>query len=113
MIVKKTGKRIFGAELNAQEKKALRIELDRQIAEFDRRNQINVEACILWALHELLGFGPKRLRRFYLGFIRYYSALLDHYEMEDDNAYLALRALKEYGIDVDEWNREVESGERA
>ena len=108
MIVKKTGKRIFGAELNAQEKKALRIELDRQIAEFDRRNQINVEACILWALHELLGFGPKRLRRFYFGFVKYYSALLEYYDMDDDNAFLALRALHAHGIDVEAWHREVD-----
>ena len=109
MIVKKSGGRIIGAELNAAEKKALTTEIHRQVAEFDRQNKVNVEACILWALHELLGFGPKRLRRFYLDFIRYYSALLDHYEMEDDNAFLALRALKDYGIDVEAWNREVES----
>lgn len=110
MIVKKTGGRIIGAELNAAEKKALHAEIRRQVAEYDRQNRVNAEACILWALHELLGFGPKRLRRFYLGFIQYYSALLDRYEMEDDNAFLALRALKDYGIDVEEWNKEVENG---
>ena len=108
MIVKKSGGRIIGAELNAAEKKALNMELDRQLAEFDRRNQVNVEACILWAMHELLGFGPKRLRRFYFGFVKYYSALLDHYEMEDDNAFLALRALEAYGVDVAAWHEEVE-----
>ena len=109
MIVKKSGGRIFGAELNAAEKKALHMEIHRQVAEFDRENQVNVEACILWAMHELLGFGPKRLRRFYFGFVKYYSGLLDHYEMEDDNAYLALRALKDYGIDVEAWHREVDA----
>lgn len=109
MIVKKSGGRIIGAQLTAAEKKALDRELDRQLGEFDRRNQINVEACILWALHELLGFGPKRLRRFYFGFVKYYSALLEHYEMEEDNAFLALRALKEYGIDVEAWHKEVET----
>lgn len=109
MIVKKTGGCIIGADLTAAEKKALHMEIHRQVAEFDRENQVNVEACILWALHELLGFGPKRLRRFYLGFIRYYSALLDHYEMEDGNAYLALRALKDYGVDVEAWHKGAET----
>lgn len=109
MILKKSGKTVLGAHLNAAERKAMDIEIRKQIAVFDRQNKVNVEACILWALHELLGFGPKRLRRFYLDFIRYYSALLDHYEMEDDNAFLALRALKDYGIDVEAWNREVET----
>lgn len=110
MIVKKSGGKIFGAQLNAREKKALDMELNRQIKLFDERNQINVEACVLWALHELLGFGPKRLRGFYFRFVKYYSALLDYYDMADDNAYLALRALKAYGIDVEKWHREVEVG---
>lgn len=65
MVVKKAGKIIFGAKLTAAEKKALEKEMQRYFAEYDRKNVSEINAMVLWQLHKVYGFGPKRLKRFY------------------------------------------------
>ena len=39
MKVKKSGGKIFGADLTVAERKALNMEIKRQIAEYDRKNK--------------------------------------------------------------------------
>lgn len=63
MRVKKSGKHIFGAELIAAEKKAMDMEIKQQIAEYDQKHAIELEALYMYVLHEQFGFGAKRLRR--------------------------------------------------
>ena len=106
MIVKKTGKHILGAELTAAEKKAMDIEINRQIVEADKRYQLNLDALFLWALHEEFGFGEKRLRRASLMVEKWPKKLREHYEMPDDDGFLALIMLKNIGIDVEQWLKE-------
>lgn len=107
MQIKKTGKKIFGAELTAQEKKALDIEIERQLAEFDKNHTKEIDALILLALHEAFGFGEKRLRRFYDIFDNSVNSLVKRYELEDsDKIWISKQKLKDYGIDLDIWERE-------
>ena len=40
-------------------------EIDRQILEHDEAYSLDIDAMVLWALHVYLGFGKKRLERFY------------------------------------------------
>ena len=46
MNVKKTGNKIFGASLNAREKKAMDIEIKRQLAEYDKNHTDEIDGRI-------------------------------------------------------------------
>ena len=70
MKVKKAGKRVFGAVMSAAEKKAMDMEIQRQLAEYDRKHIREIDALVLWELREQLGFGNKRLKKFYDNFSR-------------------------------------------
>lgn len=63
MRVKQYKGTVYGAELTAKERRAMNIEINRQIVEADRKYLNNVDAMILYFLHKHLGFGKKRLRR--------------------------------------------------
>lgn len=106
MIPKKSGGKVFGAILTAAEKKAMDIEINRQIIEADRKYTDNIDAMVLYTLRVHLGFGPKRLRRFYEAFSAEHDRLIQYYEMPDDFVWLCKEKLKEIGIDVEAWNNE-------
>jgi len=107
MQVKQAFGKIFGMDLTAAEKKGMDIELKKQLAEYDRKHSNEIDAIILWQLHEQLGWGPKRLKRFYDSFGLRINTLLKMYEMEEgDRVWLCTRLLKEYGIDLDKWVKE-------
>ena len=96
MRIKKSGGKIFGADLTAAERKAMDKEIQRQL-----------DAMILWVLHAQLGLGPTRLRRFYDQFEKELDALLERYEMgEDDRLWLCAYMLKQIGVDIEKWDRE-------
>lgn len=105
MVIKRSGKTIFGAELTSAERKAMEMEIRRQIAEYNRKHRKELIALILWQLHIQLGFGHTRLKRFYDKFIPEVEAMIKRYEMTDSDAdWLCARQLEEYGIDLDEWD---------
>lgn len=87
----------------------MNVEINRQIAESERQHANDLDALILYALHVHLGLGKKRLRRFYEAFTAEHNKLIEHYEMPDDNAWLANMKLKEMGVDVAAWNAEKEA----
>ena len=96
MKVKKAGKRVFGAVMSAAEKKAMDMEIQRQLAEYDRKHIREIDALVLWELREQLGFGNKRLKKFYDNFSRGIEALIRRYEMEQgDDVWLCTYKLKE------------------
>ena len=110
MIVLKSGGKVIGGKLTNAEKKAMDIEISKQIAVMDRQHEKEIEATILWVLAEEFGFGEKRLRRFYDRFNASLKKLVQRYELaETDEAWLALQKLKDAGIDLDIWERESES----
>lgn len=106
MLVKKSGGKVFGAVLTAAEKKAMDMEINRQIVEADRQYTDDIDAMVLYTLRVHLGFGIKRLRRFYEAFSAEHDRLIQHYEMPDDYVWLCKEKLKEIGVDVEAWNRE-------
>ena len=92
-VFKRNRGHIFGVQFSAKEQKAIDAE---------------IHALILWLLHEKFGFGKKRLRAFYDSFSTELDALVKRYEMGDeDKAWLCAYKLKQYGIDIAEWNEEV------
>lgn len=113
MEIKKIGKLVYGAKLSAAEKKAMDLEIKRQIADFDRQNELEISSIVLWYLHEYEGWGPKRLRRFYEGLLPAIERLAKDYEMGDkegDRLFLCTFKLKDYGIDIEKWNEEIKNG---
>ena len=107
MRIKKAAGKIFGADLTAAERKAMNLEIERQLAEYTRAHGLEIDAIILWVLHAQLGCGPKRLRRFYDRFNEERDALLKRYEMdEDDEVWLCTFLLKKLGVDIEQWDRE-------
>lgn len=106
MIVKKSGGQIFGAHLTAAERKAMNLEIQRQLAEYDLKHELEIEALILWTLHDQFGFGPTRLKRFYDRFNSAVKALVSRYELEDtDDIWLCTHKLKEIGVDLENWSK--------
>lgn len=89
MQIKKAGGKIFGASLTAAEQKAMNMEIQRQLVEYDRKNELELDAIILWELHTQLGLGPKRLKKFFDGFSDALNALVNRYEMDiSDDVWL-------------------------
>ena len=83
------------------------MEIQRQLAEYDRKNLLEIDALILWRLREQFGFGPKRLKKFYDEFAPAIEALVKRYEMDDsDQIWLCTRMLKNEGIDIEKWEKE-------
>ena len=102
--------KVYGADFTAAERKAMNLEIQRQLAEYSRKHANEIDAIILWQLHAQYGFGEKRLRRFYDRFKAEYFDLIKRYEMdEDDNIWLNTYKLKEIGVDIESWNRDGET----
>ena len=107
MTIKKINGKIFGAELSAAEKKAMYIEIQRELAEYDKKHAREIDALVLYELIEQFGFGEKRLRKFYDNFSRGIEELVKRYELDpDDDVWLCTRKLKDRGIDLEAWEKE-------
>ena len=109
MGVKKAGGKVYGAVLTNAEKKAMDMEIKRQLAEMDKKNMEEVDAVVLYVLMTEFGFGEKRLRRFHDTFSEQITALVNRYQMDsDDDVWLCTEMLKRRGIDIAQWNRELD-----
>lgn len=107
ITIKKHGSKVYGANLTVAERKAMGMEIQRQIAEYDKKNMLEIDALVLWVLHEEFGFGAVRLKRFFDRFAPALDDLVKRYEMEyDDSVWLCTHKLKELGIDISEWEKE-------
>ena len=107
---KRNGGKIFGVHLSKAEQEALDIEIKSQIAEQYHDLLENVDAMVLWTLHTHphLRFGKKRLKRFYKFFIKQHRELIDYYECKEDSGRLCKFKLRDLGIDLAEWQKELE-----
>ena len=110
MLVKKAGGKVYGATFTAAEKRAMDMEIKRQLAEYTRKYEADLNATILYVLHEQLGFGEQRLRKFFDRFSVEIDALVKYYEMDDEDAeWLCTRKLLDMGIDVAKWVADAET----
>lgn len=104
---KKAGGKIYGVQFNKKEQEAVDAEIARQCAEWDSKNAIEIDAIVLWILHEKFGFGYKRLRRFFDSFATELDALVKRYEVDSkDSIWLCTYKLKQYGINIEAWDKE-------
>lgn len=58
-------------------------EINRQILEHDEAYSLDIDAMVLWTLHVYLGFGKKRLERFYRNMIKEHVHMRELYKMDD------------------------------
>ena len=108
MQIKKAGGRVYGATLTDAEKKAMNMEIQRQLAEMDKKNKEEVDATVLYILMTEFGFGKKRLRRFHDTFGEQITALVHRYQMSsDDDVWLCTGMLRRLGIDINQWNLKI------
>lgn len=111
MTVLKSSGKIYGAKFTAAERKAMEIEIRKEIAVQMKENAKDIDSMILWFLHFEFGFGKKKLRRAYDRMEPMMKQLIEHYEMDDsEKGYLCRYQLKNYGVDIDEWHKENEEG---
>ena len=107
MRIKRSGKTIFGADLTAAEKKAMNIEIAKQLAEFTRKYQVEIESIFIDELNEQYGFGEKRLKRAFNDFGNDLDELVARYELgEEDKLWLVQQRLKAKGFDIEQWHLE-------
>ena len=107
MKIKRSGKTIFGADLTAAEKKAMNIEIAKQLAEFTRKYQVEIESLFLREMRQKYGHGAVRLRRDFDDFANDLDELIARYELgEEDKLWLVQQQLKAEGFDVEQWHRE-------
>lgn len=101
--------KVYGATLTAAEKKAMNIEINRQLVERDKQYAADIDAMVLYTLMAHYGWKKKRLKKFWDAFLSEHKALRDYYEMNEpgDNEWLAHRMLKEIGVDIEEWYKEA------
>ncbi len=90
------------------QKAAYTAEINRQILENDEKFERDRVAVILWTLHTEFGFGEKRLKKFWKSLYVQHQKLREYYQMmPSDDGWLCKRKLKDSGIDIDEWYKEL------
>ena len=106
MDVKKVAGKVIGARLTNAERTAMHLEIQRELAEFDRKHMLEIDAVVLYCVKRYFGIGEKKLHEFYEAFSDELEALINRYEMgHEDKVWMCTRALKEDGIDISEWDR--------
>lgn len=93
--------------LSNKERKEIEREVRRQTGKNVKDLSLNLQAIVLWNLHEQLGFGQKRLIEFQRSFLPLIKQLQDFYMAEDaeETEFILLYKLKnEVGVDVSQLN---------
>lgn len=97
----------FVPRLSNKERKEIEREVRIQTAKNVKNLSLNLQAIVLWNLHEQLGFGQKRLIEFQRSFLPLIKQLQDFYMAEDaeETEFILLYKLKnEVGVDVSQLN---------
>ena len=96
-------KSIVPRKLSNREMLALDGSIREQIGQHIGKLKGNIEAIVLWQLHEQYGFGAKRLEAFLEGFQPALQELMDFYGVEgaEDVEFACVHNLKSIGFDTD------------
>lgn len=80
-------------------------EINQQILEKDKEYQLDIDTMVLWSLKQFAGWGPKKLRAFYLFMMKEHLRMREFYELDD--LYPERHKLKEKGVDIEAWYSEL------
>lgn len=78
--------------------------VSERILELDKQYALDMDSMVLWALH-LKGWGAKRCKEFYKLMFYWHRKLREHYEIQE--CFPERLILKEKGIDVEAWFKEM------
>ena len=94
---------IVPRKLSNREMKALEGSIREQIGASITKLKGNIEAIVLWQLHEQFGFGAKRLEAFLEGFQPALQELMNFYGVEgtEDTEFACIYNLKSIGFDTE------------
>lgn len=95
-------------KFTAEEQKAMNEEIENQLLEFVGNNLLEIEALMMVQLREQLGFGKKRLKRFYTGFSPSIYDFMVRKIKEGGENESCVKRLEDYGCSLEEWAVERE-----
>ena len=96
-------------KFTAAEQAAMNKEIEDQLLDFVANNLLEIEALMMVQLREQLGFGKKRLKRFYTGFSpSIYDFMVSRIKEGGENKSCVER-LDDYGCPLEEWALERET----
>lgn len=107
---KRMGGRIFGVQFSKKEQEAMDKEIRRQVGEQEQNFLLDYDCMVLYSLKTQLGFGEKRLKRFYENFAKQHRELIDYYVCDDDDGKLCRYKLEQMGFDIKKWAETLENG---
>ena len=84
---------------------AMMHEINQQILKSDRDYQLDIDTMVLWSLHQFTGWGPKKLKAFYYFMFKEHLRMREFYEIDD--LYPERYKLKEKGVDIEEWYKDL------
>lgn len=84
---------------------AMMHEINQQILQKDKEYQLDIDTMVLWSLKQFAGWGPKKLRAFYRFMFKEHLRMREFYELDD--LYPERHKLKEKGVDIEEWQKEL------
>lgn len=116
-------KALIPKKLTVAQQKALDREIRAQCVQRVKDYEIMLDAALIYALRQELGFGKERLKRIYDAMFRCREEAKEFYKYQeaDGNEYRAtheevafamLWELKQIGIDVEAWYEEHDSSNR-
>lgn len=85
---------------------AMNHEINQQCLLREKTLGQDLDTVVLWTLMKHYGWGKKRLHDFYLLLAQEHVNMRHYYQMDD--TYPERYHLKEKGIDLDEWEKEVD-----
>ena len=86
-------------------REAMLHEINQQILQKDKEYQLNLDTMVLWSLRQFAGWGPKKLKDFYYFMFKEHLRMREFYELDD--LYPERHKLKEKGVDIEEWYKEL------
>ena len=101
MIIKKHCGKIYGASFSPAEQKAMDLEIQRQLAVYERKHFKDISAFFMWQLHKHLGFGHKRIDDFYQKFIVDFEEMVSKFEDGENDIWVFEQKLMDYGVELE------------
>lgn len=86
-------------------REAMMHEINQQILDKDKDYQLDIDTMVLWSLKQFAGWGPKKLKDFYLFMFKEHLRMREFYELDD--LYPERYKLKEKGVDIEAWYEEL------
>lgn len=97
-------------KFTAAEQAAMNKEIEDQLLDFVAKNLLEIEALMMVQLREQLGFGKKRLKRFYTGFSpTIYDFMVNRLVEKGGGEPSSIEKLEAYGCSLEDWAIERET----